>query len=104
MRRKYKYIALVVLLFLSIGFAILSSNLNIGSSIGISNASFDVHIEDAVIYQTNVSEVSNPVINRKRCGHVNHNCIVLLISSYFAPFSSVPCSPAGLYVGVIFAT
>ena len=66
MRRKYKYIALVVLLFLSIGFAILSSNLSIGSSIGISNASFDVHIEDAVIYQTNVSEVSNPIINSER--------------------------------------
>lgn len=66
MRRKYKYIALVILLFLSIGFAILSSNLSIGSSIGISNASFDVHIEDAVIYSTNVSEVSNPVINSER--------------------------------------
>lgn len=66
MRRKHKYLALVILLFLSIGFAILSSNLSIGSSIGISNASFDVHIEDAVIYQTNVSGVSNPVINSER--------------------------------------
>lgn len=62
MRRKYKYIALVVLLFLSIGFVILSSNLSIGSS----NTSFDEHIEDSVIYSTNVSGVSNPVINSER--------------------------------------
>lgn len=63
MRRKNKYLPLIILLFLSIGFAILSSNLSIGSSIGISNASFDVHIEDASINSTNINNLSSPIIN-----------------------------------------
>ena len=64
--RKCKNIFLIILLFISIGFAILSSNLSMGSNIAISNASFDVHFEDAVIYQTNVDGVSNPTINSER--------------------------------------
>lgn len=63
MRRKKSFLPLIILLFLSIGFAILSSNLSIGSNIAISNASFDVHFEDATIYGTNINNLSNPVIN-----------------------------------------
>lgn len=63
MRRKNKYLPLIILLFLSIGFAILSSNLSIGSSIATSNASFDVHIEDASINSTNINNLSSPIIN-----------------------------------------
>lgn len=63
MRRKIKYLPLFILLFLSIGFAILSSTLSIGSNMAISSASFDVHLEDAKIYQSNVSNNSQPVIN-----------------------------------------
>ncbi|MDO4995845.1 MAG: glycine rich domain-containing protein [Bacilli bacterium] len=63
MRKRIKYLPLIILLFLSIGFAILSSNLSIGSSIAISNASFDVHFEDVSIYNTNINNPSVPVIN-----------------------------------------
>ena len=63
MRKKIKYLPLIILLFLSIGFAILTSNLSIGSSIAISNASFDVHFEDVSIYSTNINNPSVPVIN-----------------------------------------
>ncbi|MDO4995844.1 MAG: glycine rich domain-containing protein [Bacilli bacterium] len=64
--RKSKYIYFIIILFISIGFAILSSNLSIGSSIAISNASFDVHFESASIYGTNVNNVNNPIINNDK--------------------------------------
>lgn len=65
--KKYKYLAFLLFIFLSVGFAILSSNLQMGTNISIANASFDVHFEDAEVYKTNINDFNNsPVINEKK--------------------------------------
>lgn len=55
-RRKFIFITLI--LFMSVGFAVLSSNLNIGSAITIREAFFDVHFENVVVDETTIENDS----------------------------------------------
>lgn len=58
MKLKKKYLILVLLLFISIGFAVLTSNLSINGIASFTDASFDVHFENATIKDKNIDDGS----------------------------------------------
>ena len=57
MKRK-KHLLLIILLFISIGFAVLTSNLSINGIASFTDASFDVHFENATIKDKNIDDGS----------------------------------------------
>ena len=58
MKLKKKYYILVLLLLISIGFAVLTSNLSINGIASFTDASFDVHFENATIKDKNIDDGS----------------------------------------------
>ena len=56
MKLKNKNIILVLLLFISIGFAVLTSNLSIIGTASFTDASFDVHFENAKVEDKNIDD------------------------------------------------
>lgn len=54
MRKKKKLIILLLVLFLSIGFAILSANLSINGGVGFNSNNFDVHFENIKVISEDV--------------------------------------------------
>ena len=62
MKRK-KHLLLIILLFISIGFAVLTSNLSINGIASFTDASFDVHFENATIKDKNIDDGSITIGN-----------------------------------------
>lgn len=56
MRLKRKNIVLILLLFISIGFAVLTSNLSINDTASFTDASFNVHFENAKVEDKNIDD------------------------------------------------
>lgn len=54
MRKKKKLIILILVLFISIGFAILSANLSINGGVGFNSNNFDVHFENIKVISEDV--------------------------------------------------
>lgn len=56
MKLKNRYVILVLLLFISIGFAVLTSNLSINGTASFTDASFNVHFENAKVEDKNIDD------------------------------------------------
>ena len=56
--KKKKHLLLIIILFISIGFAVLTSNLSINGIASSTDASFDVHFEYATIKDKNIDDGS----------------------------------------------
>ena len=56
--KKKKHLLLIIILFISIGFAVLTSNLSINGIASFTDASFDVHFENATIKDKNIDDGS----------------------------------------------
>ena len=62
MRRHYKFFIFVLLLFLSIGFAYLTANLDVTGTIAFRENTWDVHLDNIVVEEYSL-DADTPTIN-----------------------------------------
>ena len=67
MNKKYKYIFIVLLISISIGFAYLSTNLSILGNVGVKSNSWNVYLNNVVVGEGSVA-ATKPVISNDKLG------------------------------------
>lgn len=60
-QRHYKFFVLFIMLFISIGFAILTVNLSLNGTMSFTEGNFDVHFENLAVEDANISNVKSSI-------------------------------------------
>ena len=98
-RNNYIFVILILVLFLTVGYAALASAFNLNSLIGLSRQSFDIHFENAILETSNATIVSGPTYMDSKHTEINFEVILNTLGS--AVYLSADIVNSGTMAGEI---